>query len=108
MALTATQFQYFQDRMDVMDPDLTSVKTAVEALVVDVAALEVLVAATNTKLDSLITLQTSTDAGISTLDASIATLDVDIVTALGSVSLGNGVLSEIRDELVGVRNTQLE
>ncbi len=101
MALTATQFQYFQDRMDVMDPDLTSVKTAVEAAAVDLAALEVLITATNTKLDTVIT-------ALATLDASVQTSETNIVLAVTGVSLGNGVLAEIRDELVGVRNTQLE
>lgn len=101
MALTATQFQYFQDRMDVMDPDLTSVKTAVEATQVDVAALEVLATTTNTKLDTVIT-------ALATLNTSVGLVDTDIVAALGDVSLGNGVLTQIRDELVGVRNTQLE
>ncbi len=101
MALTATQFQYFQDRMDVMDPDLTSVKTAVEAMEVDLAALEVLITTTNAKLDTVIT-------ALATLDTSVQTSETNIVLAVTGVSLGNGVLAEIRDELVGVRNFTLE
>ncbi len=97
MALTSAQFDYFTGKLDVMEPDLDSVKTAVEAAAVDLAALETLVTATNTKLDTVI-------SALAILDTTVATTDTNIVAALGDVSLGDGVLTSIRDELVGVRN----
>lgn len=96
MALSGPQFDYFTAMLDVMEPDLTSVKTAVEAAAVDLATLETLIIATNTKLDSVISALVTVDTSIGTLDTSVQAID------------GQEVLNKILDEAVGVRNAPLE
>lgn len=96
MALSGPQFDYFVAMLDVMEPDLTSVKAAVEAAAVDLATLETLITTTNTKLDSVISALATVDTSIGTLDTSVQAID------------GQEVLGKILAEAVGVRNAPLE
>lgn len=96
MALSPSQEAYFIGKLDVMEPDLTSVKTAVEAAAVDLATLETLITATNTKLDSVISALTAVDTSIGTLDTTVQAID------------GQEVLGKILANAVGVTNAPLE
>ena len=97
MALSGPQFDFFESRLDEFQGRLLSIET-------DIAALEVLITSTNTKLDTLVTALTSVDTGIGTLVTAFGSVDTNVAATVSTIGATNTVLDRIRQKLVGVRS----
>ncbi len=87
MALSAPQFTYFTDKIDIMEPDITAIRVSL--------------ASVDTKLTTLATAIADLETAIT---AGLGSVDTNVNATVSTIGATNTVLDKIRQKLVGLRS----